>query len=694
LLVLIGEYRINIKKEVKMKVKTIAIIGTLLIILAGFGVGCGGGSSSSDGGEILPLPPDIPELMPPIPDPGEGDENEENIPDDDNGLDPDGGGQDDGGDGVNPDDDGDDQDDGGGNGVNPEGEDDDQDDDGEGDFEDDGCEDGDGEDEDEDGDGHDDCDDDFEDFSDLDDDGIPDNEDPDADGDGFYADEDDCNDLDDEVYPGAPDKPDYPNYVDSNCDGVDGDEEFAYWVAPDGKDTNLGTIDMPFATIAKAIDMAKLDLSDIRDVYVVEGDYVEDVTLDEGVGLYGGYGQLDADLNRARDIDLQVAMYTSASLSFEIKPSSKGKESVVEGMTFVASANNPALVVINSSPIVRHNKIYGVTSLNFSIGAQVIALGEAVETKPFFYANQIKSSRCTGEKSCLSIAFIAGSAGVNALVEPRLEGNDIFSAEASQLSIGVLLFREEEAYAFLEALKNDIKAAYAYNSIGIMMGYNPFKLEMTGFTSAEIHKNKIHGGQVSDVTFGVISLGSEGLVRLTNNFITGGHQASSWSIGIHAHESTLSIFNNTINNGRTRGHAVSIHLLENVSAKIDNNIFYSHKADESYGVYESYATSTPDSLRNNLFDGIDIKYHDFIAGDLLGILAVNALQDIAVIGDNITGDSAFVNAHQLDYHLLAISDAIDAGLDLSEVTQDFDSDNRPEGASSDIGADEFVWPDN
>jgi hypothetical protein len=51
----------------------------------------------------------------------------------------------------------------------------------------------------------------------------------------------------------------------------------------------------------------------------------------------------------------------------------------------------------------------------------------------------------------------------------------------------------------------------------------------------------------------------------------------------------------------------------------------------------------------------------------------------------------FVNPATADLHLLGLAtNAIDKGLTLSTVTNDFDGDRRPRGASSDIGADEFT----
>ena len=51
----------------------------------------------------------------------------------------------------------------------------------------------------------------------------------------------------------------------------------------------------------------------------------------------------------------------------------------------------------------------------------------------------------------------------------------------------------------------------------------------------------------------------------------------------------------------------------------------------------------------------------------------------------------FVDPAQADLHLVSsATNAIDKGLTLSTVTNDFDGDRRPRGASADIGADEFT----
>ena len=92
------------------------------------------------------------------------------------------------------------------------------------------------------------------------------------------------------------DEPD-DQFIDSNCDGIDGDINNAVFVAPAplGSDTNAGTRDQPLATLPAAIGRAR---GTGRAVYVSEGEYPGPLDLVPGVSVYGGY-----DASRAWERD-------------------------------------------------------------------------------------------------------------------------------------------------------------------------------------------------------------------------------------------------------------------------------------------------------------------------------------------------------------------------------------------------------
>ena len=89
------------------------------------------------------------------------------------------------------------------------------------------------------------------------------------------------------TFQSATDVPD-DNFVDANCDGIDGDVNAAIFVAPPplGSDANTGALGSPMASLTAAITRAS---NTGLAVYVGAGDYAGPITLVAGVSVYGGY---------------------------------------------------------------------------------------------------------------------------------------------------------------------------------------------------------------------------------------------------------------------------------------------------------------------------------------------------------------------------------------------------------------------
>ena len=109
----------------------------------------------------------------------------------------------------------------------------------------------------------------------------------DADGDGT-PDASDCAPTNPSIHPGAADPPDLA-FVDSNCDGIDGNPAAALFVsAAGGHDPAAGTRADPLNTVAAGVrDAAPQG----KNVYVAAGTYNEGsgVVLAANVSIYGGY---------------------------------------------------------------------------------------------------------------------------------------------------------------------------------------------------------------------------------------------------------------------------------------------------------------------------------------------------------------------------------------------------------------------
>ncbi len=95
----------------------------------------------------------------------------------------------------------------------------------------------------------------------------------------------DCAPKDAAIHPGAADTPDL-DFVDSNCDGIDGTEADAIFASPNGNDANPGTKAKPKREIQAALTAAVAGKK--RYVLVAFGTYGH-VQVATGVGIYGGY---------------------------------------------------------------------------------------------------------------------------------------------------------------------------------------------------------------------------------------------------------------------------------------------------------------------------------------------------------------------------------------------------------------------
>ncbi|MCB9727340.1 MAG: hypothetical protein H6746_02525 [Deltaproteobacteria bacterium] len=86
-------------------------------------------------------------------------------------------------------------------------------------------------------------------------------------------------------------------FEDANCDGVDGEADNAVFVSVNtGDDGNPGTRELPVKTIGRGQSVA--DSTGLRDVYVAEGTYDEDVLIIGGVDIYGGFSSDFSKHNR------------------------------------------------------------------------------------------------------------------------------------------------------------------------------------------------------------------------------------------------------------------------------------------------------------------------------------------------------------------------------------------------------------
>ena len=128
--------------------------------------------------------------------------------------------------------------------------------------------------------------------------------------------------------------------------------------------------------------------------------------------------------------------------------------------------------------------------------------------------------------------------------------------------------------------------------------------------------------------------------------------------------------------GRKAGSDGSIIAWNSPGTQIDHDTVLLN-GNEFYPIEFRFSTTTNGTARNNLCDAV-VHLRDSATATLSGNLSTAT-------------PAMFVNPAAADLHLMAsATNAIDKAPTLSTVTNDFDGDLRPKGASSDLGADEFT----
>jgi hypothetical protein len=162
--------------------------------------------------------------------------------------------------------------------------------------------------------------------------------------------------------PSTTDLPD-DNFVDSNCDGIDGDIAAAIFVdGINGNDGNSGSMAKPVATISMGIALAQQRL--LKEVYVSKGMYGP-VALANGISIYGGY---DASNNWQR-ANSNIATITGGvpAIDAQLISSETHVElvTVVGGTQGMGGGSSYGVRVANSSgPVVLHNDAIASSNAN------------------------------------------------------------------------------------------------------------------------------------------------------------------------------------------------------------------------------------------------------------------------------------------------------------------------------------------
>ncbi|RMD65646.1 T9SS C-terminal target domain-containing protein [Candidatus Parcubacteria bacterium] len=195
-------------------------------------------------------------------------------------------------------------------------------------------------------------------------------------------------------------------------------------------------------------------------------------------------------------------------------------------------------------------------------------------------------------------------------------------------------------------------------------------------------------------------------IVIEDNYISGSEQRSgiltAFAAGQAFDLSDIIIRNNII----TGNGASGISLRQGKNIKVYNNTIYENQQSltgSSIGpsiIVPSFSGSEDVSnvtISNNLIVTTSGQVHVMVSSSGPNIVVDNNLywpQGNGIEGTSdsraLFADPMLVNPAALDFHLDANSPAVDAGLTLAMVTEDFDGTPRPQGAAYDIGAFEFT----
>lgn len=516
----------------------------------------------------------------------------------------------------------------------------------------------------------------------------------DADLDGVTDCAGDCDDGDPTRHPGAP--PICGDGITQDC--TDALEDAAcgglgtFVSSATGDDTNPGTQASPVATIAAGLAHAMIIGGGV-DVYVAEGVYPEDVTLVDGVSLFGGHDPS----SWARDPARLVSTVRPPSFVGVRAPAGVGSGTRFDGFRVEASGGastgTAVTILAGAEPVIANNVLLGPDVGGASRGVAVNPAGASNPgVRPRVVDNEIRLGRSGS-------GWGGGNGGWGVYANQTavdVIGNRVVLSEAYTVQRGVELFDCPDG--LVEA--NDISGASGPDTaFGVRIASS----------SASVNANVIAPGSVDQYGLGIAIEGNVGVVSVTNNVARGADGTRRASAGLWiAFEGPpttrpdVLVHSNFFAAGAARsGMAAGAGLVLERGGPLTAGRFYDNVMFASASglgaafaelpagqidpeVFVSNALHDPSGASAGAGPGL---YLDEGSTRMIRIADVNML---AGARGNLWESCGLLGLAGGDYHLAAGSACLDAGDGTELPAADFEGDARPHGAGPDIGPDERV----